>query len=121
MTRLADARAAILDALADGGIRAGTSGRFSAPVVILEPAEPWAEPARLHRAGRDSHWQLIAIAGSGDADAAFAELAQLVDDVDTALYALDGCGLPTWGKPADRLVGDVTLPSAVGSFTYALR
>jgi hypothetical protein len=112
------ARARILEAFASESVRAGTSGRFSAPCVILEAAEPWTVPARMP--GRDSRWQLTAVAGSGDADTAIEEIALLIDGCDVALRRLPGCGLPTWSRPADRLVGDVTLPTCVGSFTYVL-
>lgn len=118
MSRLGAARARILESLMLGSVRAGTSGRFSAPAVILEPAEPWSVPARMP--GRDSRWQLTAVSGSGDADTALEEIADLIDRCDVALRRLDGCGLPTWSRPADRLVGDVTLPTCVGLFTYAL-
>jgi hypothetical protein len=118
MSRLGAARARILESLVIGGVRAGTSGRFSAPAVILEAAEPWSVPARMP--GRDSRWQLTAVAGSGDADTALEEIADLIDRCDVALRRLDGCGLPTWSKPRDSVVGDITLPTCVGSFTYAL-
>ena len=119
MSRLSDARAELVTALRAGGVRTATSGRFSAPVVILEPADPWTEPARLP--GRNTRWQLIAIAGAGDSDAAIDELAELIDRVDAVLRRVDGCGLPSWGKPTDRPAGDVALPSTIGTFTLALR
>jgi len=117
-SRLGTARAQILEALAAAGIRAGTSGRFAAPAVILEPAEPWAVPLAMPR--RDSRWQLTAIAGAGDSDAALEQLAELVDQIDAALRLVAGCGWPTWSKPRDQLVGDVTHPVCVGVLTFAL-
>jgi hypothetical protein len=118
VSRLGAARGRILTALEATGVRAGTAGRFSAPVVILEPAEPWSVPARMP--GRDSRWQLTIVAGSGDSDTALEEIATFIDRCDTALRRLAGCGIPAWSKPADKLVGDVTLPTCVGSFTYVL-
>ncbi len=117
MSRLGDARAQILEALRAGGVRTGTTARYSAPAVILEPGDPWSTPARMP--GRDSRWQLTAIAGSADSDAAYAELAELVDRVDAALRTIDGCGWPTWNKPRDA-TGDVQYPSAIGLFTMAV-
>lgn len=118
MSRLGTARGRILAALEAGGVRAATTGRHSAPVVILEPAEPWTEPVRMP--GRHARFQLIAIAGATDADAALEELATFVDSVDAALRTLDGCGLPTWARPTDRPFGDTTLPAMLGTFSIAL-
>lgn len=118
MSRLGDRRAEILAALASGGVRVATSGRFAAPGVILEPADPWSEPVRLP--GRGSRWQLTAIAGTPDSDAALLQLAELVDLVDAALRKLDGVGLPAWSKPLDRMIGEISHASTIGTFTAAL-
>jgi len=118
VSRIGDGRAAILAALTAAGVRSGTSGRFAAPVVILEPADPWAIPLAMPR--RESRWTLTAVAGVGDADAVIEQLAELVDRVDTALRTVPGCSLPTWSKPRDQLVGDVAVPISVGTFVLAL-
>jgi len=118
VSRIGDGRAAILAALAAAGVRAGTSGRYAAPVVILEPADPWSAPLAMPR--RESRWTLTAIAGVADSDAAIAQLAELVDSVDAALRTVPGCSLPTWSKPRDQLVGDASAPISVGTFVLAL-
>jgi hypothetical protein len=117
-SRLGERRAELLEALRAGNVRVATSGRFAAPVVILEPADPWSEPARMP--GRSSRWQLTAIAGTADSDAALLELAELVDGVDRALRTLDGVGLPTWGRPVDRTIGEIAHASTIGTFTASL-
>ena len=71
--------------------------------------------------GRDSRWQLTIVAGAGDSDAAFDELAEIVDRVDAAIRdaRLAGCGYPTWSKPLPW--GADSLPAVVGVLTYTLR
>jgi len=118
VSTIGDGRAAILAVFAAAGVRAGTSGRYAAPAVILEPADPWSTPLAMPR--RVAHWQLTAVAGAGDSDAALGQLAELVDAVDAALRAVPGCGLPTWAKPRDQIVGDVPVPVCVGVFTQVL-
>jgi len=118
VSTIGDGRAAILAALGAAGVRAGTSGRYAAPVVILEPADPWSTPLAMPR--RVAQWQLTAVAGAGDSDAALEQIAELVDAVDAALRAVPGCGLPTWAKPRDQIVGDVPVPVCVGVFTQVL-
>jgi hypothetical protein len=116
-SRLASRRAELLEALRAGNVNVATSGRYAAPAVILEPADPWSEPARMP--GRSSRWRLTAVAGTADSDAAFLELAELVDRVDRALRTVDGVGLPTWGRPTD---GTESIPGAsmLGTFTVSL-
>jgi hypothetical protein len=118
MSRLVERRAEILAALRAARVNVATSGRFAAPAVILEPADPWTEPVRMP--GRRSRWQLTAIAGSASSDAALEQLGELVDQCDTALRTLAGVGLPTWTRPIDRTIGDVAHASTIGTFEAAL-
>jgi len=113
MSRLAAAREQLADVLEGSGIRTATGGRFAAPVVLIEPGEPWID--------RDSpsnrlqvRWKLTAIAGANDSGAAYDELAQLVDDLDAALLSLRGASLPSWGAPRDITLGNVAHPASVG-------
>jgi hypothetical protein len=118
MSRLGDRRAEILEALRAAGVSVATSGRFAAPGVLLEPADPWSEPARMP--GRTSRWQLTALAGTPDSDAALLQLADMIDRVDRALRTIDGVGLPTWAKPRDQTIGEIAHGSSVGIFTVSL-
>jgi len=112
-----DDRARILSALKTAGVRTATTGKMSAPVVLVEPGEPWSEPRRLP--GRVTRWRLTAYAGGADSEGAYATLGDLIDDVDTALRTLPGCELPTWSKPADETVGGVPVAGSVATVQYA--
>jgi hypothetical protein len=114
--RLTDERALILAALETGAVRTATAGRLAAPVVLVEPGDPWSEPARLP--GRVSRWRLTAIAGRADTEQAYAELAALVDAVDAALRGLPGCSLPTWAMPRDVTLEGVPYAASLGTITY---
>lgn len=118
MSRLGDARASIAGALDAGGIRVSSSGRFSAPCVILEADDPWSEPVRLP--GRLSKWRLTAIAGKTDTLGSFEALAALIDSIDVALRPLDGCALPTWGRPLDIAIEGATYAGVMGKIQYAI-
>lgn len=117
MSRLGDELAAITGALEAAGIRAPVSGQLSAPCVLVEPGDPWSEPRRLPaRCGR---WRLSAIAGATDTRAGIEELGSLVDAVDGALRTVQGCQLPTWGRPTIVEIADgVKRPATVGTVQY---
>ena len=106
MSRLADERAAIVGALAAAGVRTATTGRIATPCVLVEPGDPWSEPHRLAGTrGRVSRWRLTAIAGAADRNAAYDELATLVDLVDVALKGLGRSSeLPSWARPVETEV-----------------
>jgi hypothetical protein len=112
-----DDRARILAALEAVGVRTATTGKLSAPVVHVEPGDPWSEPRRLP--GRVSRWQLTAYAGATDSEGNFATLGDLIDSVDTALRTLPGCELPAWSKPADYTVGGVPMAGAMATVQYS--
>ena len=114
MSRLTDTRNRLATALAAAGLRTATGGRFAAPVVLLEPAEPWIDrDTTSHRV--QVRWQLSAIARAGDSGAAYDELAALIDAIDAALLTLDGVSLPTWGAPHDVTLGNVAHPTSTGT------
>jgi hypothetical protein len=117
ISRTMQDRARILAALKAGGVRTATTGKMSAPVVLVEPGEPWSEPRRLP--GRVTRWKLTAYAGGADSEGAFSKLGDLIDDVDLALRALPGCELPTWSKPADDSVGGVPVSGSVATVQYS--
>jgi len=113
MSRLADARERLATALDGSGVRTAVGGRFAAPCVLIEPAEPWidrATPSRVLLV----RWQLTAIARRTDTAAAYDELAQLIDATDLALLSLRGVSLPSWGAPHDVTLGNVAHPASVG-------
>ena len=116
MSRLIASRGLILEALGAAGIAAATGGRFTAPCVLVEPGDPWADVTRLHGRGeRLGRWQLTAIAGQTDTDAGYAELADLVDRVDAALLAVPGLQLPTWARPTDRSLAGASYGATVAT------
>lgn len=126
---LAIARARIIATFTDAGIRAPTGGKFTAPCVLVEPGDPWAEPLKLGggSARRTSHWRLVAIAGKVDSDRAYIALADLVDQVDIALRAArddDGApiypSLPTWQRPTDMELGGVPYGTSTGAITLTI-
>lgn len=117
MSTIGDSRAAVLAGLEAGGIRTATTGKMSAPAVLVEPGDPWSTPVRLP--GRLIRWQLTAVAGRADSEGSFAELAELVDSVDAALRTVAGCRLPTWAKARDALLGGVPYAAAVATIEYA--
>jgi hypothetical protein len=116
VSRLIASRGLILEALEAAGIPAATGGRFSAPCVLVEPGDPWADVERLQgRGSRLGRWQLTAIAGRSDTDAAFTELADLVDRVDAAVLTVAGLQLPTWARPTDRQLGGASYGATVAT------
>lgn len=99
MSQLLEARARLQSALETAGVRTATTGRLSAPCVLIEPGDPWTEPVGLPR--RLSRWRLTALGGKADSEGSFAALADLIDGCDIGLRTIDGVSLPTWQRPAD--------------------
>jgi sugar phosphate isomerase/epimerase len=116
MSRALDDRARILAALEAADIRTATSGKLSAPVVVVEPGDPWSEPRRLP--GRVTRWRLTAYAGKADTEGALLELAEMLDAIDAALR-IPGCELPTWSKPADYTLDGASRAGSVGTIQIA--
>jgi len=111
-----ESREAIAEALEAGDIAVAIGGQLTAPCVLLEPGDPWASTEYLSGRGRRlGRWQLTAIAGRADTDAAYGELASLIDRVDTALLAVPGLQLPEWAKPSDRMLGNVPYAATVAT------
>jgi hypothetical protein len=117
VSSLLDSRAGILAALAAGGVRTATTGRLTAPCVLVEPGDPWTEWTRMP--GRNGRWRLTAIAGKADAEAALAALGELVDAIDAALKDLYGVALPTWTRPLDLELGGTIYAATTANVTYA--
>ena len=116
MTSVLESRARILAALAAGNVRTGTAGQFSAPCVLVEPGDPWAEWARMP--GRVYRWRLTAVGGRADSEGSTTALAELVDKVDAALLAPGtsrSTQLPTWAMPLDQTLGGVAYAATVGT------
>lgn len=109
-----DTRARILAALEAGGVSASATGQFHAPCVIVEPGDPWTAQSRM-RGRLLARWQLTALAGKTDSEAAFAALGALADAVDAALLAIDGVQLPAWSMPTDRTLGNVPYAAMVAT------
>jgi len=112
MSRLGASREQLAGALEGSGIRTAIGGRFAAPAVLIEPAEPWID--------RDSpssrlqvRWKVTAIASGSDTGAAYDQLAELVDAIDVALLSLRGVSLPSWGAPRDITLANVAHPASV--------
>jgi hypothetical protein len=113
MSRALVDRERILEALNAADIRTATSGKMSAPVVVVEPGDPWSEPKRLP--GRVTYWRLTAYAGKVDTEGSLAELGELVDRIDAALRTVRGCSLPTWAKPADYTLDGVSRAGSIAN------
>ena len=101
MSRLLASRTAIVAALEAGGINAATTAKWSAPVVLVEPGDPWAGVELSLGRRRTGRWRVTAVAGRADTDGALERLADLVDRVDVALLTVPGLELPTWSRPSD--------------------
>lgn len=106
MSRAIDARNRLAEALSAAGVRTAYGGRFAAPCVLIEPAEPWILRETVGRSLRIS-WRLTAIAGRSDTGAAYEELGEFVDSVDRALLTIRGVSLPSWGAPHNVDLGNV--------------
>lgn len=117
MNRLLGTRAGIIAALEAAGIAWSTTGKFSAPAVLVEPGDPWTEPATL-RGRRIARWRLTAVAGKADTEGAIETLADLVDAVDHALLHTLGIQLPTWSMPRDVSLGNVPYAASIATIQY---
>jgi len=118
VSRLGDDLATLLGALETAGIRAGVGGQLTAPCVLVQAGDPWSEPRRLP--GRVGRWRLSAVAGAVDTRGGLEELGELVDAIDGALRTVEGCELPTWGRPTVIALDDgVRRPAAIGTVQYA--
>lgn len=104
MSRLLASRALILDALEAAELVVATTGKWSAPCVLVEPGDPWAAVDLSLGARRTGRWRLTLVAGRADSAGALERLAELVDGVDSALLAVAGLQLPTWARPFDTQV-----------------
>jgi hypothetical protein len=123
VSRLGDERAAIVAALEAQGVRVATTAQLSAPCVLVEPGDPWTEPGRLGASsgrGRTSRWRLWAIAGAADRNAAYDEIATLIDQADHGIRSLAGAELPTWARPLEQDVAGTRLAFAsIATIQYA--
>ena len=106
-SRLLSSRASILAAIEAGGVHAATTGKWSAPVVLVEAGDPWAAVDLSLGRRRTGRWRLTAVAGRADSEGIVEVLAELVDQVDAALLAIPGVQLPTWGQPFSGSLGGV--------------
>ena len=118
MASIVESRAALLAALEAGGIAVATTGRFSAPGVIVEPGDPWAEWARMP--GRIYRWRLTAVGGRADSEGSLLELAGLIDAIDAALLAPGAArssSLPSWARPVDTMLDGVSYAASVATIS----
>lgn len=113
MSELLESRTRILEALAGVGIRTATTGKLAAPCVIVEPGDPWSQPARMP--GRTARWRLTAVGGRSDSEGTLALLGDLVDGTNAALRTLRDCEAPTWARPFDLVLDGVTYGSSVAT------
>lgn len=112
------ARDRLVGAFAAADVRTATTGKLAAPVVHIEPGDPWSEPSQLRGGSggrRLTRWRLTAIAGRADSDSAFAILGGLIDRIDDALLTIDGAQLPVWAKPTDYLIGNVPYAASIAN------
>jgi hypothetical protein len=108
VSRLLSSRASILAVLETGGLNPATTGKFSAPCVLVEAGDPWASVDLSMGRRRTGRWRLTLIAGRADSEGVIESLADLVDKTDRALLTLPGVQLPTWERPFNATEGGVT-------------
>lgn len=118
MSAALESRDRITGALEAGDVRTATGGKFAAPCVLVEPADPWSEPVRMP--GRLFRWRLTAVGGRTDTGASYAELGELIDRIDAALRAPGvsrSIGLPAWSMPVDQTLGGVAYAVSIAAIT----
>ena len=71
------------------------STRFVAPVVLVEPGDPWVEPATLGRGWATVRWVGWLLTGAGDSAVALERVAGLAEAVVLALARAPGWTYPT--------------------------
>jgi hypothetical protein len=107
-SRLLRSRETITAALKAGGLNPSSTGKFSAPCVLVEPGEPWAGVDLSLGRKRTGHWRLTLVAGKADSAGALERLMGLVDAADAALLTVPGISLPTWARPFDAMLDGAT-------------
>lgn len=118
MSRLKASRDAIIAALQAGGLTVATTGQFAAPCVLVEPGEPWAAVDLSLGRKRTGRWKLTLVAGRVDTEGNQEKLMDLIDSADTALLALPGVELPTWGRPFDASLHGVVYAGTMATIQY---
>lgn len=111
---LADSRTAVTGALAAVGLRVAAVGdRIVSPVALVEPGDPWVEPAGMsgHRIIR---WRVHLISGLADQPAQAEQMDQLAELADTAF-----AGAPTNGLSAATIAPPGVLTIAGISYLAA--
>ena len=104
---IAESRTAVTGALAAVGLRTAAIGeRIVAPVALIEPGDPWIEPAGMsgHRLIR---WRVHLITGRADQMAQAGELDSLAELADRAF-----AGAPAQGLSAVAIAGPGVLTIA---------
>ena len=105
MTLLAS-RETLLNVIQQAGVNAFYGmGRFTAPCARIFPADPWVDASGLANGRRTQRWEIWVVAGKSDADATFADLEALVQQVNDAVSGLQGWSLPVWRRPANADMG----------------
>lgn len=107
MSRAISARTRLSDALTGSGVRVTFGGRFAAPCVLIEPAEPWIARERAS-SNVQVRWNVTAIAGRSDTAGAYDVLGELIDTIDRAILSIRGVSLPSWGAPHNVDLGNVS-------------
>ena len=108
MSRLLSSRAVIVNALEAADVNVATTGKWSAPVVLVEAGDPWAAVDLSLGRKRVGRWRLTAVAGRADTAGIVEKLAELVDEVDRALLTVPGVQLPTWNRPFGGVLDGTT-------------
>jgi hypothetical protein len=108
VSRLLSSRDSLTAALEAAGVHAATTGKWSAPVVLVEAGDPWAAVDLSLGRRRTGRWRITAVAGRADSDGIVERLADLVDQVDEALLRVPGVQLPTWSQPFAGSLGGVS-------------
>lgn len=93
-----DELAGILRA-ADVAVLEVVSGRFVAPVAIVEPGNPFVSPAPLGGAWRLVRWRVVLVVGASDAAGTLSRMAELTERVVLAITAAPGWTAPEVSGP----------------------
>lgn len=99
---ITESRAAVVAALTAVGLRAAVVGdKIVSPVALVEPGDPWVEPAGMSR-HRVIRWRVHLISGRADQPAQAAETDSLAELADKAFAGAPAAGLSaaTIAQPA---------------------
>jgi hypothetical protein len=117
---IADSRTAVTGALAAVGLRVAKVGdKIVSPVALIEPGDPWVEPAGMsgHRIIR---WRVHLISGLADQPAQAEQVDALAELADTAFAGAPANGLSAMSiaQPGVLTIAGVTYLATRADVTH---